>query len=81
MTDQIIKRWIIVREPNKIPVVKIPINTCDGMVEMLKEIYKLYPKAQLTAIQLAYGNQLWVDDGKDYIDRIKVYDEALEDES
>ena len=81
MSDQVIKRWIIVRHPGKIPIIKIPTNTCDGMVEMLKEIYDLYPEAQLTAVQLAYGNQLWVDDGKDYIDRIKVYEEALDDES
>ena len=76
MSDQVEKRWIIVRKPNQIPIVKTPVNSYEGVLEMTEELYKLYPNAELTVVELAYGQQLWVTDGKEVLERHKIYEEA-----
>jgi len=65
--DVILKRWIIVHAPGKTPTIKHPVNSDDGLIEMLQEMISLYPNYKYTVIRLVYGNNIWVDDGVDYI--------------
>ena len=63
MSDQIEKRWIILRNPGKVPVIKIPKNTDAGMLEMIVALKKYHPEGQLTTVEMAFGGDLWVNDG------------------
>ena len=75
--DQIEKRWIILRKPGQIPRVKTPPNNDEGLCNMLNEIIKLYPYAQLTVVRLVYGQQIWVNDGKEYIQIQKSHNKSF----
>lgn len=61
------KRWIIVRYPGKVPKVKVPINTDSALIRMLKDLMSRYPDTQLTAVRLTWDDQLWVDDGHEFV--------------
>jgi hypothetical protein len=66
IADQVLKRWLIVRKPREIPCTTLPLqNTHEGMIDLLREVIALYPDAQLTVAELAYGNNLWVSDGQE----------------
>jgi hypothetical protein len=67
MRDQVLKRWIIVKEPSIIPLKKVPKNSDGGAIEMLKELRSLYPEAVLILVELAYGDDLWLTDGDEAI--------------
>ncbi len=63
--DTIKRRWIIIREPGKVPVTKIPKQSHDGAREFLRECAAIYPTADITLAELAWNNDLWVSDGRE----------------
>lgn len=64
-TETVIKRWIIIREPGKVPVTKIPKQSHDGALEFLRECADIYPDADLTLAELTWNHDLWVSDGRE----------------
>jgi len=77
MRDQVLKRWIIVKEPHRIPLKKVPKNSDEGAIEMLKELRSFYPEAVLILAELAYGNDLWLTDGDEAIRLDEVVREEM----
>lgn len=63
----VLRRWIILQEHNKVPVTKGPLRTDEQVTEMLNKLYDLYPTATCTVARIAYGNDLWVDCGKEWL--------------
>ena len=59
--------WIILRRPNCAPEVKVPQNDHQGVTAMLRELHRLYPEAQTTVVRLAYGGDMWADDGREWL--------------
>ena len=76
-SGQVTHRWIIVKKPNTIPYVIKPLkNSHQGIVDMLQENQTIYPEAETIVAYLAYGGQLWVENGKE----ILALEQALNNE-
>lgn len=73
MTEQIKKRWIVVREPNRVPQKKMPLpQTHEGVIAMLRELFDCRPAGtHLTVCELTWDDDLWVNDGRE---TLNIYD-------
>ncbi len=78
MSSQIIKQWIIKQLPGMCPEVKSPVQSTEGVYNMLKELQGLYPEANLIVCQLAHGNQLWVECGASFITEYEAIQVAIQ---
>jgi hypothetical protein len=67
MTEQIKRRYIIVKQPGKIPDKKRPIQSHAGAFDMLRELRGLYPDALLLLCEITWDDDLWVSDGDEVL--------------
>jgi len=66
MPDTIKKHWIIVREPGKVPSKKMPEQSHDGVIKMLRELFECRQAGtDLTVCELTWNDDLWVSDGRE----------------
>jgi len=65
MDDIIERRWIILLREGRVPEVKRPVNTDQGMLEMLEYFYNLFPTAKALSVSVTWDGQLWVRDGQE----------------
>ena len=63
--DTVLKRWIIVHEPGKVPEKKIPHpQTCDGAADFLIALALCRPEGtRYTVARLTWDHDLWVSEG------------------
>ena len=60
----VVKQWIIVQEPGKVPEKKAPPHTDDGAVDFLIQLALCRPEGTLyTLAELTWDNDLWVQSG------------------
>ena len=64
---QVLPTWIILRKPGKNPESKRPVGGECGLIKMLRDLFNYHPEAQLTIIRIAFGNDIWVEDGQTYL--------------
>jgi hypothetical protein len=64
-SSSVLKTWIIVNEPGRVPEKKIPHpQTYDGVDSFLWELIGCRPKGtEYVVAQLTWDNDLWVEDG------------------
>lgn len=75
--DSMIRRWIIIHEPGRVPVIKNPIPSDVGNTHaMLEELTKHYPDARFTICSLDWMLSLHVEDGHQELEIAKSLSEA-----
>ena len=63
MSDQVIKRWIVIQTPGYAPITKTPSGrTHAAALLMIEELLIYFPRSTMLLVELAYGNDLWVTD-------------------
>jgi hypothetical protein len=71
----IVDEWIIVRQPGCAPQKKRPGAEGDGSAEaMLRALFECCPaETQLTLVRLTWSHDLWVDDGRAYLNELEAW--------
>jgi hypothetical protein len=74
MGEQVIKRWIIVHEPGKVPEKKRPHpQTDDGVVDFLITLALCRPPGtSYTLAQLTWDHDLWVSSGDEELSILRL---------
>lgn len=66
---QIVKRWIIVHEPGRVPEKKVPPQTCEGTMDFLISLALCRPEGtRYTVAALTWNHDLWVSEGGEDLD-------------
>jgi hypothetical protein len=75
--SQIKARFIIIIRDSFIPIKKGPLKDDEQVTEYLKELPKHYPGAKFIVAEIAYGDDLWLTDGKEWL-WMAAMDDALD---
>lgn len=55
------KRYILLLQEGAIPDVKVPKQSIEGVIEMLRETHRIYPEKSTLLVELTGNDDLWVD--------------------
>lgn len=65
--DQVLARFVIIQMDGLIPCKKGPLSSRKQVTEYLVELPKYYPGATFTVAEIAYGNDLWLTGGDEWL--------------